>query len=89
MNKEEIALLIEESSEKGAKKVLTYLGIDCDDEKEKKKAAKDFTDLRNLLDSYRLAKRTAFKTIVKSLTTLALSLALAALAVKLKLFGHG
>ena len=68
MTKEEIANLIEQSAELGAKKALRDIGFSDDDA-----LLTDVSELRSLLDSWRSAKRTVGKTIVQALTTLFLA----------------
>ena len=67
MTKEEMANLIEQSAELGAKKALRNIGLSDDD------ALSDVSELRGLLDSWRSAKRTVGRTIVQALTTLFLA----------------
>ena len=66
MTKEEMAKLVEQSAELGARKALRDIGLSDDD------ALSDVSELRGLLDSWRSAKRTVGKTIVQALTTLIL-----------------
>ena len=68
MTKEEMANLIEQSAELGAKKALRDIGLSED-----KDLLSDVSELRSLLDSWRSAKRTVGKTIVQALTTLFLA----------------
>ena len=68
MTKEEMASLIEQSAELGAKKALRDIGLSED-----KDLLSDVSELRSLLDSWRSAKRTVGKTIVQALTTLFLA----------------
>ena len=68
MTKEEMANLIEQSAELGAKKALRDIGLSED-----KDLLSDVSELRGLLDSWRSAKRTVGKTIVQALTTLFLA----------------
>ena len=68
MTKEEMANLIEQSAELGAKKALRDIGFIED-----KELLTDVSELRSLLDSWRSAKRTVGKTIVQALTTLFLA----------------
>ena len=51
--------LIKRASKQGAKLVLCELGLDDDD------AHLDIRDLRNLLNSFRMAKRQGFKVFIK------------------------
>jgi len=66
VTKEEMAKLVEQSAELGARKALRDIGLSDDD------ALSDVSELRGLLDSWRSAKRTVGKTIVQALTTLVL-----------------
>ena len=66
MTKEEMAKLVEQSAELGARKALRDIGLSDDD------ALSDVSELRGLLDSWRSAKRTVGRTIVQALTTLVL-----------------
>jgi hypothetical protein len=68
VTKEEMANLIEQSAELGAKKALRDIGFSGDDA-----LLSDVSELRSLLDSWRSAKRTVGKTIVQALTTLFLA----------------
>jgi hypothetical protein len=68
VTKEEMASLIEQSAELGAKKALRDIGLSED-----KDLLTDVSELRSLLDSWRSAKRTVGKTIVQALTTLFLA----------------
>ena len=66
MTKEEMAKLIEQSAELGARKALRDIGLSDDD------ALSDVSELRGLLDSWRSAKRTVAKTVLQAITTLVL-----------------
>jgi hypothetical protein len=73
--------MLERAAEKGARHALHEVGLDGDD------AAHDIRELRNLLDAFNEAKKTAGLTIVKMLVTgLVLALMTGSL-IKLKLFG--
>ena len=71
MTKEEMAKLIEQSAELGARKALRDIGLSDDD------ALSDVSELRGLLESWRAAKRTVGKTIVQALTTIFLAMLMA------------
>ena len=71
MTEEEMALMVERAAEAGAKKALRDVGLSDDD------ANVDVKELRNLLDSFRSAKRTVGKTIVQAFTTVFLAALLA------------
>ena len=66
MTKEEMAKLVEQSAELGARKALRDIGLSDDD------ALSDVSELRGLLDSWRSAKRTVAKTVLQAITTLVL-----------------
>jgi hypothetical protein len=68
VTKEEMANLIEQSAELGAKKALRDIGFSGDDA-----LLSDVSELRSLLDSWRSAKRTVGKTIIQALTTIFLA----------------
>jgi len=64
VTEKEMALMIEKAAEAGAKKALRDVGLSDDD------ANVDVKELRNLLDTWRITKRTAVKTIVQAVTYL-------------------
>jgi len=64
VTEEEMALMIERAAEAGAKKALRDVGLSDED------ANSDVKELRNLLDTWRITKRTAVKTIVQAVTYL-------------------
>lgn len=59
----EMELLLERAAKKGAREALHQLGLHDEE------APEDIRELRNLLDSYRDAKKTAWSTIIKMITT--------------------
>jgi hypothetical protein len=73
--------ILEQAAEKGAERCLAHLGL------ENGHAARDIRELRDLLDAWRDARRTAWQTIIKVVTTGALAMLLLGTAIKLKLFG--
>ena len=73
--------ILEQAAEKGAERCLAHLGL------ENGHAARDIRELRDLLDAWRDAIRTAWQTIIKVVTTGALAMLLLGTAIKLKLFG--
>jgi hypothetical protein len=73
--------ILEQAAEKGAERCLAHLGL------ENGHAARDIRELRDLLDAWRDARRTAWQTIIKVVTTGALAMLLLGAAIKLKLFG--
>ena len=75
--------LLERAAERGAERVLAHLGL------ENGRAAQDIGELRALLEAWRDARRTAWQTAIKVLTTGLLAALVAGVALKLKLFGGG
>lgn len=73
--------ILEQAAEKGAERCLAHLGL------ENGHAARDIRELRDLLDAWRDARRTAWQTIIKVVTTGVLAMLLLGAAIKLKLFG--
>ena len=73
--------ILEQAAEKGAERCLTHLGL------ENGHAARDIRELRDLLDAWRDARRTAWQTIIKAVTTGILAAIIIGVAVKLKLMG--
>jgi len=78
---EEFEDMLERAAEKGARHALAEVGLDGSD------AANDIRELRNLLDAFNEAKRTAGVTLVKMIVTGLVLAVLAGAFVKLKLFG--
>jgi len=83
MRKEDFDELLELAGQRGAQRALAYLGL------ENGHAAADIRDLRGLIDSWRVARRTAWHTTVKVLTTGVLAALLVGVAIKLKVVGGG
>ncbi|CAM3634932.1 membrane protein [Thalassospira profundimaris] len=83
MPEAEFEQLLELAAERGAKRALADVGLVDED------APGDIRDLRSLLSSLRLAKRTAVQTSVRLITTGILLALMAGIAIKLKLFGNG
>lgn len=81
MPREEFEDLLNCAAERGAERVLAHLGL------ENGHAARDIRELRDLLEAWRDARRTAWQTIVKVATTGILASLLLGAAIKLKLFG--
>ena len=81
MPEEEFEELLELAAERGAKKALADVGL-IDEH-----AANDIRDLRSLLGAVRMAKRTAWQTVVRLITTGLILALIASAAIKLKLFG--
>jgi predicted xylose isomerase-like sugar epimerase len=67
MTEAEMEAMIEKAAAAGARTALREVGLSDED------ANSDVRELRNLLDSFRSAKRTVGKTIVQGLTTLFLA----------------
>lgn len=78
---EEFEVLLERAAERGAKNALHGVGLDGED------AAHDIRELRDLLDAFNEAKKTAGLTVVKMLITGLVMALLAGTVLKLKLFG--
>jgi Family of unknown function (DUF6127) len=81
MPEQNIQTLLERASEAGAQRALARLGLDDPS------AAKDMTELRELLSAWRDAKRSARKAAIGWLVRMGLALLLIGLAVKLGLPG--
>ena len=69
--------LVEESSQAGARRALASLGLDDE------RARRDMDELRELLSAWRDAKRSAARTVVTWVTSLALALLIAGMALKM------
>lgn len=80
---EEFAAMLEQAAEKGALHALHEVGLDGED------AARDIRALRNLLDAWREARLTAWRTVVKAITTGLLLALVTGAAIKFKIFGGG
>ena len=78
---DEASRIAEEAAERGARKVLAEIGLDNGG------ARDDIRDLRSLLGALRLARRTAWQTTVRILTTVFLAALFAWVGIKLRLFG--
>lgn len=81
MSEIEFQAMLTRAAEAGAKRALADVGLDGPE------AAIDIHDLRTLLESLRMARRTAWQTVVRLITTSLLLALIAGIAVKLKLFG--
>ena len=81
--KEDFDRLLEQAAERGAERVLEHLGF------VNGHAAKDFHELRDLLDAWRTTRRTAWQTTIKAITTGLLVALLVGTSIKLKLLGGG
>jgi len=78
---EDLDELLIRAAEKGAERALAVLGL------ENGHAAADIHDLRGLIDAWRDARKTAWQTMVKVVTTGMLAALLVGVSIKLKLIG--
>ena len=78
---EDLDELLTRAAERGAERALACLGL------ENGRAAADIRELRGLIDAWREARRTAWQTAVKVVTTGILAALLVGVAIKLKLMG--
>lgn len=78
---EDLDDLLTRAAERGAERCLAHLGL------ENGHAARDIRELRDLLEAWRDARRTAWQTTVKIVTTGILAALLVGAAIKLKLMG--
>lgn len=62
MNEDQIEAMLERAAKKGAREALESIGLHDDH------AVHDVTELRGLLDAWRSAKRTIWKTVMQALT---------------------
>ena len=76
--REELEGLLSIAAERGAERVLAHLGL------ENGHAARDVRDLRDLLSAWRDARKTAWVTLVRVLTTGVLAALLLGVAIKLR-----
>lgn len=83
LRKEDFGDLLDRAAERGAERVLAHLGL------ENGHAARDIRELRDLLEAWRDARRTAWQTTVKLITTGIFAALLVGAAIKLKVFGRG
>jgi hypothetical protein len=81
LRREDFEELLDRAAERGAERCLAHLGL------ENGSAARDIRELRGLLDAWRDARRTAWQTFVKLLTTGFLAALLVGAAIKFKLVG--
>ena len=82
LTREELDVLVREAAREGARQALAEVGLHDDT------APNDVRELRNLIDSWRSAKKTIGSTILKMATSAILIFIAAAVAVKLG-FGPG
>ena len=78
---EDLDDLLTRAAERGAERCLAHLGL------ENGHAARDIRELRDLLEAWRDARRTAWQTVIKVATTGILAILLVGAAIKLKLMG--
>jgi len=81
LRREDFEDLLDRAAERGAERCLAHLGL------ENGHAARDIRELRDLLEAWRDARRTAWQTAVKVITTGILAALLVGAAIKLKLMG--
>lgn len=81
LRKEDFDDLLDRAAERGAERVLSHLGL------EGATAARDIRELRDLLEALRDARRTAWRTVIKLVTTGILAVLLVGAAIKFKLMG--
>jgi hypothetical protein len=81
MPQDEFEQLLEQAAARGAKRALADVGLEGDD------AAYDIRELRDLLDAFNTAKRTAWQTVIKIITTGFVLALIAGALLKIKLFG--
>ena len=79
----ELEQLLQQAAERGARQVLAQIGLNNGH------AARDVRELRDLLEAWRDARKTAWRTTVRVITTGVLALLLVGAALKLKLMGGG
>ncbi|MCW7536706.1 DUF6127 family protein [Aquabacterium sp. A7-Y] len=84
LNKEDFDDLLDRAAERGAERVLMLLGFD-----DRGDAARDLRELRDLLDAWRDARRTAWRTVVKVFTTGLLAALLIGASIKFNPWGGG
>lgn len=72
---------LREVARQSARDALREVGLEGDD------AAKDVRDLRSLIEAYRSAKKTAWQTFVKMITTAAFAALLTGISIKLGVWG--
>lgn len=75
--------LLERVAERGARAALAEVGLDGDD------AATDVRELRSLLEAFNTAKRTAWQTMVRMITTGLVLTLVAGAVIKLEVFRGG
>lgn len=83
IHKEDFDELLDRAAERGAERCLAHLGL------ENGHAAHDIRELRDLLEAWRDARRTAWQTAVKVITTSILAALLVGATIKFKVIGGG
>ena len=83
LHREDFDDLLDRAAERGAERVLAHLGL------ENGSAAKDIRELRDLLEAWRDARRTAWQTTIKVITTGILAALVLGAAIKFELMGGG
>ncbi len=83
LRREDFNELLAHAAERGAERVLAHLGL------ENGSAAKDIRELRDLLEAWRDARRTAWQTAIKVITTGILAALVLGAAIKFELMGGG
>lgn len=81
LRREDFEDLLDRAAERGAERCLAHLGL------ENGSAARDIRELRDLLEAWRDARRTVWRTVIKVATTGLLAALLVGAAIKLKLMG--
>ena len=81
LTRAELEALLQQAAERGAPQLLDQLGLSNGH------AAQDIRELRDLLEAWRDARRTAWQTTIKVATTGILAALLVGAAIKLKLMG--
>lgn len=79
LRREDFEELLDRAAQRGAERVLAHMGL------ENGHAARDIRELRDLLEAWRDARRTAWRTIVKVATTGLLAALLLGAAIKFHL----
>ena len=77
----EIKDLLECAAEKGARRALAKVGLDGEEG-----SAHDIRELRSLLQAFTLAKRTAWQTMIRLMTTGLILALITGAAIKLKIW---
>jgi hypothetical protein len=81
LRREDFEDLLDRAAERGAERCLAHLGL------ENGSAARDIRELRDLLEAWRDARRTVWRTVIKVATTGLLAALLVGATIKLKLTG--